>query len=1060
MRKSVRPLPSHHLALRYTSHHLDHFTSGSSSDRSLSGHFISSHSLFGHASPDTIIADSSTLSRFIYPPLDRTSRCSEAYLHWRSAPLSTIYPPTTSESSGEDSSSESSAGPSRKRCRSPAATMTSSIHATRALVPSRAGLFPPHKRFRDSISLEDSVEEDIDINALEDTEADAMAVEVTIDRDVEAGVDEGIGMEVDVEVDVKGEVESSDRGNMEVGVDVVAEIDIPDGILIPNAVERLEQRELEARSLIAGTERSSLIEQVASLEMSNTRLRGTMMMERARADRLVIELVGSSSIRVNQVPHYGLNNMTITHPEISRVDCDVHQDGPEEEDRVEKFIGGLLDNIQGNVIATEPTRLQNAVRIANNLMDQKLKGYATKNAENKRGLEVNQRDNRGQQPPFKRQNVGGQNVARSYTAGSNKKRGYDGPLPYCSKFQGNRSDKGKKSKLSIISCAKTPKYIKRGCLIFLAQITKKETEDKSKEKRLEDVPIIREFPEVFSEDLPGLTPMRQVKHQIDLVLYIPKMAFRIRYGHYEFQVMPFKLTNAPAVFMDLMNRVCKPYLDKFVTVFIDDILIYSKREEEHAEHLKLIMELLKKEELYAKFSKCEFWLSKVQFFGHVIDSEGIHVDPAKIESIKDWASPKTLTEMHQFLGLAGYYRQFIEGTQLDMSTDYHPQMDGQGERTIQTLKDMLHACVIDFGNGWDRHLPLIKLSYNNSYHTSIKAALFKALYGRKCRSPVCWAEVGDAQLAGLEIIHETAKKIIQIKKRIQDTHDRQKSYADRRRKPLEFQVGDKVMLKVSPWKGVIHFGKRGKLNPCFIGPFEILAKVGMVAYRFELPEPLSRVYIMFYVSNLKKCFSDEPLAIPLEDIRNTKAYKEYYACATGEAAPKPKANAKRKRGGSDSSTTPPTVSGEGDAKETESYEESAKEETRGEEKESFDPIPRTPEDSGDDGNGEEDQELKVSEEQKLIEEEEADELYRDVDINQGRGLQVSQDIEDSHMTLTPVKPDGQQESSSSSVTTIATADHHHQLLLTVVSAKHHHPIASKILFGGIVFQFQQEGIAN
>ncbi|GJY68960.1 putative reverse transcriptase domain-containing protein [Tanacetum coccineum] len=126
---------------------------------------------------------------------------------------------------------------------------------------------------------------------------------------------------------------------------------------------------------------------------------------------------------------------------------------------------------------------------------------------------------------------------------------------------------------------------------------------------------------------------------------IPKTAFRTRYGHYEFQVMPFGLTNAPAVFMDLMNRVCKPYLDKFVIVFIDDILIYSKSKKEHEEHLRQILKLLKKEELYAKFSKCEFWISRVQFLGHVIDCRGIHVDPAKIESIKDWASPKTPTEI-------------------------------------------------------------------------------------------------------------------------------------------------------------------------------------------------------------------------------------------------------------------------------------------------------------------------------------------------------------------------------------------------------------------------------
>ncbi|GKD89907.1 putative reverse transcriptase domain-containing protein [Tanacetum coccineum] len=183
------------------------------------------------------------------------------------------------------------------------------------------------------------------------------------------------------------------------------------------------------------------------------------------------------------------------------------------------------------------------------------------------------------------------------------------------------------------------------------------------------------------------------------------------------------------------------------------------------------------------------------------------------------------------------------------------------------MEDMLRACVIDFGKGWDRHLPLMEFSYNNIYHMSIKDAPFEALYGHKCRSPVCWAEVGDAQLTGPEIIHETTKNIIQIKKRIQAARDRQKSYADRRRKPLEFKVGDKVMLKVSPWKGVIYFDKRWKLNPCYIGPFKILAKVETVAYRLELPDQLSRVHSTFHVSNLKKCFSDEPLAIPLDEIQ-------------------------------------------------------------------------------------------------------------------------------------------------------------------------------------------------
>ncbi|GJV28946.1 putative reverse transcriptase domain-containing protein [Tanacetum coccineum] len=201
-----------------------------------------------------------------------------------------------------------------------------------------------------------------------------------------------------------------------------------------------------------------------------------------------------------------------------------------------------------------------------------------------------------------------------------------------------------------------------------------------------------------------------------------------------------------------------------------------------------------------------------------------------------------------------------------MSTAYHPQTDCQRERTIQTLEDMLRVCVMDFGKGCDRHLPLIGFSYNNNYHTSIKAAPFVMLYGHKCRSPICWAEVGDAQLTGPETVRETTAKINQIKHRLQASRDRQRSYADKRRKPLEFQVRDKVMLKVSPWKGVIHFGKRGKLNPYYIGPFKILAKVGTVAYQLELPEQLSRVHSTFYVSNLKKCLSDKPLAIPLDEI--------------------------------------------------------------------------------------------------------------------------------------------------------------------------------------------------
>ncbi|GJY43452.1 putative reverse transcriptase domain-containing protein [Tanacetum coccineum] len=862
-------------------------------------------------------------------------------------------------------------------------------------------------------------------------------------------------------------------------------------------------------------------------------------------------------------------------------------------------------------------------------------------------------------------------------------------------FCGNESSNGKESRLTVISCSKAQEYMAKGCHVFLAQISAQKEEDKSEGKQIKDVPIVRDFLEVFPEYLPGLPPARPVEFQIDLnsgaapvarapyrlapsemkelseqlqelsdkgfkrpssspwgapVLFVKKKdgSFRMcidyhprsyntsyrdenktfpkdghsktRYGHYEFQVMPFGLTNAPAGYSRLMNRVCKPYLDKFVIVFIDDILIYSKDEKEHEEHLKAILELLKKEKLYATFSKCldgyyrrfiegfskiaksmtkltqkgikfdwgekeenAFQLIKKKLcsapilalpegsedfvvycdashkglgdvlmhrekviayasrqlkvheskfitthylelgsvvfalkiwrhylYGtrctvftdhkslqHILDQKELNmrqrrwlellsdydcdiryhpgkanvvadalsrkerIEPlrvralvmtigldlpkrileAQIEAQKPenlvnedvggiirrdipkerlepradgtlclhsrswipcygdlrsvimheshkskysihpgsekmyqdvkklywwpfmkadiatylskcltcarvkaehqrpsgllvqpeipewkwdnitmdfitklprssqgfdtiWVIVDRLTKSAHFLPIrendpldklarlylnrivarhgipasiicdrdgrftSNFWRSFQKalGTDISMSTAYHPETDGQSERTIQTLEDMLRACVIDFGKGWVKHLPLAEFSYNNSYHASIKAAPYEALYGRKCRSPVCWAEVGEAQLTGPELIQETTEKIVLIKQRMQAAQDRQKSYADRKRKPMEFEVGDRVMLKVSPWKGVVRFGKRGKLNPRYVGPFKVLAKVGKVAYRLELPQELSRVHHTFHVSNLKKCYADEPLVMPLEGI--------------------------------------------------------------------------------------------------------------------------------------------------------------------------------------------------
>ncbi|GJR59078.1 putative reverse transcriptase domain-containing protein [Tanacetum coccineum] len=892
-----------------------------------------------------------------------------------------------------------------------------------------------------------------------------------------------------------------------------------------------------------------------------------------------------------------------------------------EEDRVEKFIGGLPDNIQGNIIAAEPIRLQDAVRIANHLMDKKLKGHA---------------------------NTGGPNVARAYTAGNNEKRGYEGTLPLCNRcrlhHEGQCTMKCNNCKKvghmtrdckaviatttqgtpgpnqGVITCfeygaqghyrkdytkvknknrgnkarvpdARGKAYVRgdvsyvvelvdgrtsetsnvlRGCTLgllghpfnidlmpielgsfnviismdWLANnhaviVMVKENKDESKEKRLEDVPTVRDFPEVFPEDLPRLPPIRQVEFQIDLVpgaapvarapyrlapsemeelsaqlqelsdkgfirpssspwgapvlfvkkkdgsfemcidyrelnklivknrypllrindlfdqlqgssVYskielrsgyyqlrvhdedIPKTAFKTRYSHYEFQVMPFGLTNTPAVFMDLMNRGLGAVLmqkEKFIAYASRQLKIHEKNYTTHDLELGDVVFALKMWRHYLYGTKCivftdhkslqhildqkelnmrqrrwlellsdydcelRYHLGKANVVADVLSRKSrpkplrvralvmiiglnlpVQILNAQVEARKEknygtkdlcgmiknlepradgtlclknkswipcfgnlralimheshkskysisdkmyqdlkklywwpnmkaeiatyvskcmtcakvkaeyqkpsgllvqpvipiwkWENitmdfvtnlPKTtsgqdtiwvivdrLTKSTHFLpiketdSMEKLMRQYLKevvsrhGVPVSIISD---RDNGQSERTIQTLEDMLRACVMDFGKGWDRHLPLIEFSYNNSYHTSIKAAPFEALYGCKCRSPICWAEVGDAQLTGLKIVRETTEKIIQIKHRLQALRDRQRSYADKRRKPLEFQVGDKI-----------------------------LAKVGTVAYRIELPKKLSHVQSTFHVSNLKKCLSDEPLAIPLDEI--------------------------------------------------------------------------------------------------------------------------------------------------------------------------------------------------
>ena len=196
------------------------------------------------------------------------------------------------------------------------------------------------------------------------------------------------------------------------------------------------------------------------------------------------------------------------------------------------------------------------------------------------------------------------------------------------------------------------------------------------------------------------------------------------------------------------------------------------------------------------------------------------------------------------------------GTKLDFSTAFHPQTDGQFERMIQTLEDMLRMCVMDIRGSWNNYLLLVEFAYNNSYHNSIEMVPYEALYGRKCRSPLCWNEIGERELTRPEIIHDAAGKVALIKRRLETAASRQKSYADPKRRDVEFQVSNYVFLKVSPIKGVMRFGKKEKLAPRYIGPFEILERIGMVAYRLALPLNMSQVHQVFHVSMLRRYISD------------------------------------------------------------------------------------------------------------------------------------------------------------------------------------------------------------
>nr|GFA43735.1 putative reverse transcriptase domain-containing protein [Tanacetum cinerariifolium] len=308
---------------------------------------------------------------------------------------------------------------------------------------------------------------------------------------------------------------------------------------------------------------------------------------------------------------------------------------------------------------------------------------------------------------------------------------------------------------------------------------------------------------------------------------IPKTAFRTRYGHSEFTVMPFGLTNAPAGFMDLMNHVCRPYIDKFVIVFIDDILIYSKSKEEHEVHLKLILKLLKKRNCLGNFRSVNSGYKR--FIFSIMIGECYR---RFIVSFSKIVKPLTLL------------------TQKNKKFEWGDEQ----ENAFQTLKDMLcDAPILALPEGADDFIVYCEASNQGFGCVLMQRNKVIAYASKQLKIHVKNYTTHDLELGAVE--------------RLKVARDRQKSYADKCQKPLEFSVGDKVLLKVSPRKGLVHFGKRSKLSPGYVGPFEIVERIGPVAYRLRLPQELIGVHDTFYVSNLKKCLADVNLHVPLDEVK-------------------------------------------------------------------------------------------------------------------------------------------------------------------------------------------------
>ncbi|GJR66816.1 putative reverse transcriptase domain-containing protein [Tanacetum coccineum] len=448
--------------------------------------------------------------------------------------------------------------------------------------------------------------------------------------------------------------------------------------------------------------------------------------------------------------------------------------------------------------------VMDAIEIATKLMDKKISTLSECQAENKRKLDDTSKNNQNQQQPNKRQNIG-----RADTAMHEVKKHYNGSKPLFLQMPILLTTKGALGQVRRLLAMNVGI---KGTTRVIARSERTKTM-KTKLEVLEHVEWCMPWEE--EKPIKTLTTLKLEPHA-DGTLCFNSRSWLPCYGDlrtviiHESHKSKYSIhPGSDKMYQDMKKLYWWPNMKANIATYVSKCLTCAKVKAEHQRPSGLLVQP--------------------------------DIPQWKWDNITMDFVTKLPRETDPIEKLARMYLKEVKalGTSLDMSTAYHPQTDRQSKRTIQTLEDILRACVIDFG---------------------------KALYGRKCRSPACWAEVGQVQLTGPEIGHETTKKVIQIKQKMQAARDKKKSYADLKHKSMEFQVGDRVMLKVSPWKRVVHLGKLGKLNLMYVGPFKVLAKVGDVAYKLEIPKELNRVHNTFHVSNLKKCYADEPLTVPLDGL--------------------------------------------------------------------------------------------------------------------------------------------------------------------------------------------------